>query len=269
MGCLFITLKVSFFMTMSESPILNSLTMSIQEMIGLIKRSEDSDWTPLECSEIAEMLDSEINQLKIKGEYYHRMSLVGLLAPAGPVQEIAMANGWEEEFIKIANRIDRLLGNLPFTITFRHWQVNMVLPILSYVVILFLTLVDGDVRSDILSLNGCISLLVVTIVGYLGTWIVIGRHTISVSSMGVWLNDRCLAWDKFQGVQLTSIKIPTVTFKRVDSWIPVIGVLRVAPSEAAMHIDLVNNFLLEPQVVDATDKLDAYKKWRSASINTS
>ncbi len=71
--------------------------------------SEESDWAPLMPQEVIGIIDSEIASLHSQGRFENALKLAALFAPTASIQEIAMANGWDEPFLVLADRFDRAL----------------------------------------------------------------------------------------------------------------------------------------------------------------
>jgi hypothetical protein len=40
-----------------------------------------------------------------------RLDIAVVFAPTGPLQEVSMASGWSEEFLALAERVDKALGS--------------------------------------------------------------------------------------------------------------------------------------------------------------
>jgi hypothetical protein len=83
---------------------------ALRRTCELLASSKDSDWTPWTATEIRNELTRMIDALE-HGREIDRGQLRLLFVVTGPVQETAMASGWSEEMLTIAEIVDRYLGD--------------------------------------------------------------------------------------------------------------------------------------------------------------
>lgn len=79
---------------------------ALSKTIKLVENSEDSDWSNLTATEIREVLQGELYKIE-NNQSFDKSELAILFAVTGNVQKIAMQNGWHEEYLKIADVIDK------------------------------------------------------------------------------------------------------------------------------------------------------------------
>jgi len=82
-----------------------ALITALERTCALLERSEESVWSPLTPSEVAENLRLAIGRL-VRGEAVDYRHLGVEFAPTSTIQEIAMANGWHDEYMQLAEVID-------------------------------------------------------------------------------------------------------------------------------------------------------------------
>jgi len=85
------------------------LVSAIKRTTKLLDQSEDSDWSSLSAEEIKQILEQELNNIA-QNKGFNKVELAVLYAPTGAIQETAMVNGWDEEYLKIAEIIDKFTG---------------------------------------------------------------------------------------------------------------------------------------------------------------
>ena len=84
------------------------LITELKKLSGYLNQSTDSMYAHKNVFEIKEFIDETINKIdnnkkiEIDAIYY-------LIVPTGSLQEISIDNGWDEEFITIANRIEKII----------------------------------------------------------------------------------------------------------------------------------------------------------------
>ena len=78
----------------------------------LIEKSDNSIYASSTTSEMIDALQNIKNDF-LKTGSFDREKLFSLLAPTSSIQEISIANGWGEKFLKFAQEIDVLSNQLP------------------------------------------------------------------------------------------------------------------------------------------------------------
>ena len=86
-----------------------TLLKVIQRCRELVAQSDDSDWSCMDAKNILERLDHTI-QLLEQSCYADIDELRFLFVAIGPLQETSMSNGWADEFLVLANRFDKIIG---------------------------------------------------------------------------------------------------------------------------------------------------------------
>jgi hypothetical protein len=87
-----------------------TIEQALRRTADLLADARDSGWTPWSAAEIrSELL--EMLAMRARGEEIDENRLRLLFLPTGPVQETSMANGWSEEMLRIAEAVDRYLGD--------------------------------------------------------------------------------------------------------------------------------------------------------------
>jgi hypothetical protein len=82
-----------------------SLVTALERTCTLLDRSEESVWSPLTPAEVADNLRKTIRGL-VRGEAVNYLTLRVEFAPTSTIQEIAMANGWHDEYMELASVVD-------------------------------------------------------------------------------------------------------------------------------------------------------------------
>jgi hypothetical protein len=82
------------------------LVRALERTCVLLERSAEDGWSNLTPAEAAKNLRDAIGALA-RGQAVDYRSLGVEFAPTGPIQEIAMANGWHEEYLQLARVVDR------------------------------------------------------------------------------------------------------------------------------------------------------------------
>ena len=75
--------------------------------IFLLQNSQDSLYAHLSVDEVITALQTIQTKFEQTG-ILDKVQLELLFAPTGPIQEIAIDNGWGDEFLKFAAKIDRI-----------------------------------------------------------------------------------------------------------------------------------------------------------------
>ena len=81
------------------------LVKILEQVLLFLDKSEDSIWSDMEVSETVELINNQLTLIKntskvsVSKFYY-------LFLPTAPLQEIAMENGWVEEYLKLAEQFD-------------------------------------------------------------------------------------------------------------------------------------------------------------------
>ena len=86
--------------------ILSALTRTLD----LVESSHASAWAGGRVEQIAAELRASIAALE-SGTFVDRDGLRGLFAPTGPLQETSIDNGWGDEFLSLAQRVDAFLAD--------------------------------------------------------------------------------------------------------------------------------------------------------------
>ena len=82
------------------------LISALEETVTLMRKSQSSEWANMPVPEIIEKLETEITNAR-NSQTFDSNLLGSLFAPTGAIQETSIANGWENEFLRIAEIVDR------------------------------------------------------------------------------------------------------------------------------------------------------------------
>lgn len=85
------------------------LILALERTINHLEKSEDADWSNLTAGEIKELLKVELQKIRSKQEL-NKSELAVLFAPTGAIQETAIQNNWNKEYLLISFVIDRYVG---------------------------------------------------------------------------------------------------------------------------------------------------------------
>jgi hypothetical protein len=85
---------------------MQALKSILERTISLLAKSEASDWTPFTPEEVAHDLARAISTIDAE-KALARDKLRMHFAPTGAIQEIAMSNGWSDEYLKLAEQFDQ------------------------------------------------------------------------------------------------------------------------------------------------------------------
>ena len=75
--------------------------------------SVESDWTSMTPQQVGTILRREIESLRNEGRFVNRIELESLFLPTAEIQEIAMASGWSDDFLRLAERFDESVKRVP------------------------------------------------------------------------------------------------------------------------------------------------------------
>jgi hypothetical protein len=82
----------------------------LEEAIVHLEKSEASDWTPIDPNEVVRDLREAITALN-NGRKMDKRKLEMHFLPTSSIQEIAMSNGWSDEYLVIAGQFDIQIKN--------------------------------------------------------------------------------------------------------------------------------------------------------------
>jgi hypothetical protein len=87
------------------------LISAFEKTIALLENSEDSAWANYSVREAVEILQSALESCRQtqKISSSGRSQINFLFLPTGALQEIAIDNGWGDEYLEIAAVIDKYL----------------------------------------------------------------------------------------------------------------------------------------------------------------
>jgi hypothetical protein len=88
----------------------DSLRRALERTCELLFSSEESIWSPLSPKEVADNLMLILSAID-RGHSLDRVALSAEFAPTGTIQEIAMENGWHDEYMRLAAVVDRCVEN--------------------------------------------------------------------------------------------------------------------------------------------------------------
>ena len=87
---------------------------SPEQLVGILKRTEEyllrsdeSHWASIPLQELLRIVATNIRNLQ-QHSIYNRHAVVELFLPTGALQETAIENGWETEFLQLASACDAI-----------------------------------------------------------------------------------------------------------------------------------------------------------------
>lgn len=83
----------------------------LRRVCELLQDSQESDWSPLTAKEVEKNILGSLNKLENgkKLSPSDKLELSVEFEVTSTLQEIAMANDWHHEYLKLANDFDRLI----------------------------------------------------------------------------------------------------------------------------------------------------------------
>ncbi|MBQ4889390.1 hypothetical protein A9267_10525 [Shewanella sp. UCD-FRSSP16_17] len=81
------------------------LTQILEQTLAYLEKSEDSIWSDMEVDATVKLINKQLHLLKSSGKV-NVSKLNYLFLPTAPLQEIAMENGWVDEYLKLAEQFD-------------------------------------------------------------------------------------------------------------------------------------------------------------------
>ncbi|SMF80363.1 hypothetical protein [Pseudobacteriovorax antillogorgiicola] len=76
-----------------------------------LESSTDSDWSELGVKEIIKLVHKS-KKILAKGKAPSMSSINYLFMPTGPLQETAMQNGWVDEYLALAGKVDSIVEKI-------------------------------------------------------------------------------------------------------------------------------------------------------------
>lgn len=90
---------------------MKSLIKVLKKVVSHLEGSLESDWSPLTPNQVAENLKKQIRNIE-QNNAVDKDSLVLEFAPTSTIQEIAISNGWSNEYLKLSEQFDNLISNV-------------------------------------------------------------------------------------------------------------------------------------------------------------
>lgn len=78
----------------------------------LLAESDASNWAALAPAEVTRILEREMKSLVDTGQFHDKTELTSLFAPTAEIQEIALANRWSDEYIRLSSALDAAARNI-------------------------------------------------------------------------------------------------------------------------------------------------------------
>lgn len=85
---------------------MNALKDILVSTTEFLQQSQDTSWSPLTPQEVTRHLKLQIKNLN-QNEKIDTNLLKVEFAPTSTIQEIAMANGWHNAYLKLASQFDK------------------------------------------------------------------------------------------------------------------------------------------------------------------
>ncbi|QQO07619.1 hypothetical protein [Breznakiella homolactica] len=84
------------------------LKNTLEKMLILLNQSNDSVYAHQTVSEVKDFITESIKAIN-RNKEIDKEKLLYLLLPTGSLQEISIENGWGEEFLKLASKVETLV----------------------------------------------------------------------------------------------------------------------------------------------------------------
>lgn len=81
------------------------LVAILEDVQSFLAESDDSVWSDMEVVKVTDIIKSSIISLKTKNKA-KLAKIEYLFLPTAPLQEIAMENGWVDEYLVLAEKFD-------------------------------------------------------------------------------------------------------------------------------------------------------------------
>ncbi len=81
----------------------------LERLCKLVRDSEDSLFAIDDASQLLKKLELELEFVKTHGRIKNPLALKFILLPTNSLQDIAIDNGWGEEYIELAEKIESRL----------------------------------------------------------------------------------------------------------------------------------------------------------------
>lgn len=90
---------------------MDELISAFEEIIELLKKSEDTIWANYSVEEAIQIFQTELENYKQTQKLSDsgKSGIHFLFLPTGALQEISIDNGWGDEYVQIANVFDKYL----------------------------------------------------------------------------------------------------------------------------------------------------------------
>jgi hypothetical protein len=80
---------------------------ALQSIVPLLRSSESSLWAPEDPLEIADFIEAVVAALQ-SGRDFDRDRLRLFFLPIGSIQEIAIRNGWSDQYLEVSAVVDTI-----------------------------------------------------------------------------------------------------------------------------------------------------------------
>jgi hypothetical protein len=87
----------------------HELGAPLVRLCSLVRASEDSLFAIDDASHLLQKLEKELEYLKKHGRIKNPIALRFILSPTNSLQDIAIDNGWGEEYVELAEKIESRL----------------------------------------------------------------------------------------------------------------------------------------------------------------
>lgn len=88
----------------------DNLISALEETLNCLRNSVSSDYAHMPVEEIIKKLELELAKVKMSLPLNANL-LSFLFAPTGAIQDTAIDNGWGDEFLKLAEVINRFISS--------------------------------------------------------------------------------------------------------------------------------------------------------------
>ena len=88
---------------------IEKLLSALEKTLSHMQRSASSEWASKSVDELSRELEMNIVAIRSSGNI-DEGRLRFLFAPTAPIQEVAIDNGWGEDFLRLAEIVDQIIA---------------------------------------------------------------------------------------------------------------------------------------------------------------
>jgi hypothetical protein len=85
---------------------------AFKRLCELLENSDESPFASQSCSDLLRHIQVEYISMSRFGRLVNPHNLLTLLGPTGALQEISIDNGWGQEYLRLAEKIEQYVNNV-------------------------------------------------------------------------------------------------------------------------------------------------------------